>query len=117
MVLRLKTWESRSLPGLPSARTNASTHSYPDVRSQRRPKRDSWQLTSIAAGWSSPVARQAHNLKVRGSNPLPATISARYLQEIAGVLFDGRAVWPVSGSHGFSAAVRAMIHPAPEAAG
>ena len=24
------------------------------------------------AGWSSPVARQAHNLKVRGSNPLPA---------------------------------------------
>ena len=25
------------------------------------------------AGWSSQVARQAHNLKVRGSNPLPAT--------------------------------------------
>ena len=25
------------------------------------------------AGWSSLVARQAHNLKVRGSNPLPAT--------------------------------------------
>src|SRR5215203_607248 len=28
---------------------------------------------SPTAGWSSPVARQAHNLKVRGSNPLPAT--------------------------------------------
>jgi hypothetical protein len=27
----------------------------------------------LIAGWSSPVARQAHNLKVRGSNPLPAT--------------------------------------------
>jgi hypothetical protein len=27
----------------------------------------------LVAGWSSPVARQAHNLKVRGSNPLPAT--------------------------------------------
>ncbi len=26
-----------------------------------------------AAGWSSPVARQAHNLKVVGSNPTPAT--------------------------------------------
>ena len=26
----------------------------------------------VGAGWSSPVARQAHNLKVRGSNPLPA---------------------------------------------
>ena len=27
----------------------------------------------IDAGWSSPVARQAHNLKVVGSNPTPAT--------------------------------------------
>ena len=27
----------------------------------------------ISAGWSSPVARQAHNLKVVGSNPTPAT--------------------------------------------
>jgi hypothetical protein len=27
----------------------------------------------IIAGWSSPVARQAHNLKVIGSNPIPAT--------------------------------------------
>ena len=27
------------------------------------------------AGWSSPVARQAHNLKVVGSNPAPATNS------------------------------------------
>src|SRR5215469_8887022 len=25
------------------------------------------------AGWSSPVARQAHNLKAAGSNPAPAT--------------------------------------------
>ncbi len=30
-------------------------------------------LPTPHAGWSSPVARQAHNLKVRGSNPLPAT--------------------------------------------
>ncbi len=28
---------------------------------------------ATAAGWSSPVARQAHNLKVVGSNPTPAT--------------------------------------------
>ena len=27
----------------------------------------------LAAGWSSPVARQAHNLKVTGSNPVPAS--------------------------------------------
>ena len=26
----------------------------------------------VGAGWSSPVARQAHNLKVVGSNPAPA---------------------------------------------
>ena len=32
------------------------------------------------AGWSSPVARQAHNLKVRGSNPLPAT---KYIKALA----------------------------------
>ena len=31
------------------------------------------QCQSLIAGWSSPVARQAHNLKVVGSNPAPAT--------------------------------------------
>ena len=51
MVLRLKAWESRSLPGLPR-----------------------WLfMTGFDAGWSSLVARQAHNLKVGGSNPSPAT--------------------------------------------
>ena len=29
-------------------------------------------ITLPIAGWSSPVARQAHNLKVVGSNPTPA---------------------------------------------
>ncbi len=28
---------------------------------------------NLTAGWSSPVARQAHNLKVVGSNPTSAT--------------------------------------------
>ena len=38
---------------------------------------------SSDAGWSSPVARWAHNPKVAGSNPAPATIA--YLQrEVAG---------------------------------
>jgi hypothetical protein len=32
-----------------------------------------WHDPPIGAGWSSPVARQAHNLKVAGSNPAPAT--------------------------------------------
>jgi hypothetical protein len=34
-------------------------------------------ITTPGAGWSSPVARQAHNLKVVGSNPTPATKSTR----------------------------------------
>ena len=42
------------------------THSHPTCRNPKHPD----------AGWSSPVARQAHNLKVAGSNPAPATISA-----------------------------------------
>ena len=39
----------------------------------------------IGAGWSSPVARQAHNLKVVGSNPTPATkLKARHVKALAG---------------------------------
>ena len=30
-------------------------------------------IKNFIAGWSSLVARQAHNLKVVGSNPTPAT--------------------------------------------
>ena len=36
----------------------------------------------IGAGWSSPVARQAHNLKVVGSNPTPATKKLRKIKRI-----------------------------------
>ena len=39
------------------------------------------------AGWSSPVARQAHNLKVGGSNPSPATKENKEFQEIEALLF------------------------------
>ena len=38
------------------------------------------------AGWSSPVARQAHNLKVTGSNPVPAT------------KFSPMEIWPIPGT-------------------
>ena len=36
------------------------------------------------AGWSSPVARQAHNLKAAGSNPAPATKSTKPRSHAAG---------------------------------
>src|SRR5688572_2701820 len=33
---------------------------------------ESTRITAHDAGWSSPVAREAHNLEVAGSNPVPA---------------------------------------------
>jgi hypothetical protein len=47
-------------------------------------------LTSVIchlpfAGWSSPVARQAHNLKVAGSNPAPATKISPLTQKVTGL--------------------------------
>src|SRR5579859_729830 len=48
-------------------------------------RRKSASDRSHGAGWSSPVARQAHNLKVIGSNPIPATNSkARDANALAG---------------------------------
>ena len=68
MVLRLKARESRSPPGLPGGQRN-------EDKSQIRTSRtlSSFRSNPLAAGLSSPVARQAHNLKVVGSNPTPAT--------------------------------------------
>jgi hypothetical protein len=34
-----------------------------------------WISIISLAGWSSPVAREAHNLEVVGSNPAPAIFS------------------------------------------
>ncbi len=35
-------------------------------------------MKNFTAGWSSLVARQAHNLKVLGSNPSPATNQSQF---------------------------------------
>ena len=46
-------------------------------RTNHRPPVDnlpvSVRIRASNAGWSSPVAREAHNLEVAGSNPVPAT--------------------------------------------
>jgi hypothetical protein len=63
-------------------------------------------LTSFpvfGAGWSSPVARQAHNLKVEGSNPSPATKQkARHVNALAGFIIwkfpEFRPEIPISGN-------------------
>src|SRR3954470_14847496 len=61
MVLRLKARESRSPPGPPKGYLQILSPN-PALTISQHPD----------AGWSSPVARQAHNLKVTGSNPVPA---------------------------------------------
>ena len=38
----------------------------------------SYSPISIDAGWSSLVARRAHNPEVAGSNPVPATQKRRF---------------------------------------
>src|SRR3990167_7618212 len=78
MVLPLKRWKSRSSPGIIAGgcRENPFTISKAAAGSIRAAAFWSSGCTSEAngaAGWSSPVARQAHNLKVVGSNPTPAT--------------------------------------------
>src|SRR5437867_7204945 len=65
MVLHLKVRKSRSPPGPPISPTLPPHPFYAGHEQAPGP---------TIAGWSSPVARQAHNLKVVGSNPTPATI-------------------------------------------
>ena len=48
-----------------------------------RPSVSQFKDVSLGAGWSSPVARQAHNLKVVGSNPTPATNNNIYKHTIS----------------------------------
>ena len=80
MVLPLKRWKSRSSPGfeagvrgIPSRQRFDGTGagSKEPIHIVREATPGGW--TQVGAGWSSPVARQAHNLKVAGSNPAPAT--------------------------------------------
>src|SRR3954471_9329717 len=75
MVLSPKRWKSRSSPGFMAGgrgRGFPSKHCFDGsqpIHIVSPPVRGRFG----DAGWSSPVARQAHNLKVAGSNPAPAT--------------------------------------------
>src|SRR5712671_2942726 len=62
------------LPGSPSQEASGRDRSAPSGVGQIRFGVGFLQgVQRFIAGWSSPVARQAHNLKVTGSNPVPAT--------------------------------------------
>src|SRR5262249_2912994 len=77
-------------PDLGARSARLDRHRHREDRDKVRPSRPC--LYPPNAGWSSPVARQAHNLKVRGSNPLPATRKmARYVNDLAGFLLSEKA--------------------------
>jgi hypothetical protein len=86
MVLTLKRWKSRSSPGIEAGAYRVKTHSQFKTAAAGRSRAAAFLSFASGreacsahaerygdAGWSSPVARQAHNLKVAGSNPAPAT--------------------------------------------
>src|SRR6476620_10532064 len=93
MVLRLKARESRSPPGLPAHSLRGPpivVRALADVYvSGRVPATD-----VTGAGWSSPVARQAHNLKAAGSNPAPATKHSKHKTKARPVHPAGRHPFP-----------------------
>ena len=141
MVLRLKTRESRSLPGLLKAmKSSQHENKRPLAKTKGSPKatlcrlqkqtrmqgitRRSWPVRPLqetkpsvllrqsanafalatrtnfrfvlVAGWSSPVARQAHNLKAAGSNPAPATKHSQKTKNITAVSGNHHAVGKMS---------------------
>ena len=55
-------------------------------------------LTSLTRG-GAVVARRAHNPKVRGSNPLPATKNQSGLPRQAALQFAGVAQWLERATH------------------
>src|SRR5208282_1891128 len=98
MVLCPKTRESRSPPSLSSAAFSSATfpHTPFSALSVRVLRRLALRIDGDA-GWSSPVARQAHNLKVGGSNPPPATNQfLSYINGIEGYAIKNRAANPSS---------------------
>ena len=77
MVLLLKQWKSRSSPGFAGGAGKKPIHDF-EKAAAGHVRAAAFLLAQRCAaggdaGWSSPVARQAHNLKVVGSNPTPAT--------------------------------------------
>jgi hypothetical protein len=73
--------------GLPSQEASGQVQSAPSGVDQIRFGTGFRQgVQRFIAGWSSPVARQAHNLKVTGSNPVPATKFVKNPSNLKGLL-------------------------------
>ena len=70
-----RPWYCASRHGRVGHRQTRQVQPKPRIPSPRSGSAPRPSGPAPAAGWSSPVARQAHNLKVTGSNPVPATTS------------------------------------------
>ena len=64
-------------PNLSTGRFSADTIAFPAARVPNISPLPNQQAGDHDAGWSSLVAREAHNLEVAGSNPVPATFHQR----------------------------------------
>ena len=78
-----RQWYYVSRPGRVGRRQACQTHrqqifTNTNTKSAAPPSRRFF----FAAGWSSPVARQAHNLKVAGSNPAPASKELKKIKDL-----------------------------------
>src|SRR3546814_12925952 len=75
MELSLNRWKSKTPPGFAASAQEPNPVTFVLASAGSRPAlADPGPHRPLGdAGWSSPVARQAHNLKVTGSNPVPAT--------------------------------------------
>ena len=106
MVLPLKRWKSRASPGIAAGAHDNKCWKNPFIiqKADRCRLFDGcppfFVLNPLVhfggAGWSSPVARQAHNLKVVGSNPTPATskqgpLAGPFLLDVTRAGFDPRS--------------------------
>jgi hypothetical protein len=69
---QIKRAEQPKDPKTPTSGTQGSPKDRKNTRSAQIPPFCRAECGD-GAGWSSPVARQAHNLKAAGSNPAPAT--------------------------------------------
>ena len=68
-----RQWYYVLRPGRVGRRQACQTHHFPLLTKTNTLSAALKRRFCFGAGWSSPVARQAHNLKVAGSNPAPAT--------------------------------------------
>ncbi len=76
--------------GLAFAGPDDSPSTKIDQKNRLRVGASNLPFLFLIAGWSSLVARQAHNLKVVGSNPTPATtLKPSLAQALEGFLFSG----------------------------